>query len=71
MATFSEPTQVLTIKKGGQSIVINRVTKLGTSRVFFYATFEGKRITSTLFSRQYEAKRVGLNYLKYLEAQNA
>jgi len=66
MSNFSEPTAILTVKKNGKEIVINRVTKLGTSRVFFYPTFEGKRITTTNFGRQYDAKGLGVNYLNHI-----
>lgn len=52
------------ITKGEKSVSIIRKVKDGTNRVFFYPlTSDGKRLSSTLFARKYDAERLAKYYL--------
>jgi hypothetical protein len=54
----------MTLSKNNKSIVIVRMVKDGTKRVFFYPTTkEGLRINRTNFARQYDAINLGRQYL--------
>ena len=54
----------MTITRNNKSIVIVRIVKAGTSRVFFYPTTkEGLRLNRTNFARQYDAVNLGKQYL--------
>jgi len=57
-------TNIMTITRNNKSIVIVRIVKTGTSRVFFYPTTkEGLRLNRTNFARQYDAINLGKQYL--------
>lgn len=65
MAEYSTPKVVKTISKGGFKVVLNKVQKVGTTREFFYPTFNGNRISTTLFGRLYDAVNLGNAYLNH------
>ena len=65
--TITNSTNVITLKKGNNTINIKRTVKEGTKRVFFYPeTIEGKKITRTLFARLYDAERLAFKYLEHI-----
>ncbi len=54
----------MTITKNKKSIVIVRIVKENTKRVFFYPTTkEGLRLNRTNYARQYDAIKLGDIYL--------
>lgn len=60
-------TTVAICKKGEKSVKIVRVVRVvkeGTKRVFFYPeTEDGRRLTRTLYARQYDAVNLAKYYL--------
>lgn len=52
------------LTKNNKTVVIVRMVKTGTSRVFFYPTTkEGLRLNRTNYARQYDAISLGKLYL--------
>ncbi len=64
MIKFENITNAETITIEGRKVIVKRCTKIGTKRVFFYPTYEGKRITTIMFARLSEAVKVGNLFLK-------
>ena len=65
MATFKQLHLVLTIKdsKKNKSVQIYKYQKENTKSFFFAPSFEGKRISKTLFARLYDAKDLASKFL--------
>lgn len=56
---------VETLKFGEKAIKIMRVVKQGTERVFFYPeTLDGKRLTTRVFARKYDAVNLAYRWLE-------
>jgi hypothetical protein len=54
----------MTLTKNNKTIVIVKIQKAGTKRIFFYpVTKEGLRLNRTNFARQYDAINLGKQYL--------
>jgi len=54
----------MTLSKNNKTIIIVRIVKAGTKRVFFYPTTkDGLRLNRTNFARQYDAINLGKQYL--------
>jgi len=52
------------ISKNNKTVIIVRIVKAGTKRVFFYPTTEnGLRLNNINFCRQYDAINLGKVYL--------
>ena len=62
--TYQILNTVENITKNGVTISIVKVAKTGTKKVFFTPEIEGKRITTTLFAKLYDAKDLAKKYLK-------
>jgi len=64
MTQFIKRQVVGTLRVRTSKINIFKCVKEGTSRVFFYPeTLDGKRLSSTMFARKYDAENLGWNYL--------
>lgn len=62
--TYQNLNTVENITKNGLTISIVKVAKTGTKKVFFTPEIEGKRLTTTLFARLYDAKDLAKKHLK-------
>jgi len=62
--TKSLKQNIMTLTKNNKTIVIVKIQKAGTKRIFFYpVTKEGLRLNRTNFARQYDAINLGRQYL--------
>lgn len=54
----------MTLTKNNKTIVIVKIQKVGTKRIFFYPTTkDGLRLNRTNFARQYDDINLGRQYL--------
>ena len=56
--TFTEIRGGIKLDISGIIVEIKKVRKDGTKREFFRVTYEGKSVSSTLWARLYDAKRI-------------
>lgn len=64
MSKYTTPVQVEAYVKNGKTSFIFRTQKIGTKRVFFFATNENKqRLTSTLFASKSSAVNISRQFL--------
>lgn len=70
---FEKITTVETItnKERTIKVQIEKFMKVGTKRIFFAPTFEGKRITQTMYARKYDAVSLGRQFFKYKQEKVA
>lgn len=65
MKTFTKLNLVSKIKNSntGEIVEIYKFRKDGTKREFFAPEFEGKKLTSTLWARLYDAEKLAKQFL--------
>lgn len=62
--TYQTLNTVEKITKNNLTINIVKISKVGTKKVFFTPEIDGKRLTTTLFARLYDAKDLAKKHLK-------
>lgn len=62
--TYKTLNTVEKITKNSLTISIIKISKVGTNKVFFTPEIEGKRLTTTLFARLYDARDLAKKFLK-------
>lgn len=62
--TYQNLNIVEKITKNNTTIHIVKISKVGTKKVFFTPEIEGKRLTTTLFARLYDARDLAKQFLK-------
>jgi hypothetical protein len=64
MANFTKTNNVAIFSSTvtNKKCTVARFVKDGTKRVFFSLEVEGKRITKTMFARQYDANNIARKY---------
>jgi hypothetical protein len=64
MATFKKVRVASKIvARDGRTVIVYKFVKDGTMKAFFAPEIGGKRITSTMFARLYDAENLARSYL--------
>ena len=63
MKPFEKLNEASRITKNGITVIIFKVIKTGTKRIFFSPEVKGKKIVSTMFARLYDAENLAKKYL--------
>lgn len=69
MSQFKKLNRVKIVRnaKTGEFVEIFKYSKTGTKQVYFVPEVTGKRITSTMWARLYDAESVAKIYLKRVQ----